>query len=103
MKRKKHIVLTVTSDPNYDQRMIRICTTLHNAGYHVTLIGRERPNSKPLIQRHFKQVRIKQRIDSGKLFYFLYNLKLFLLLLFKRMDAVCAIDLDTILPVYYAS
>jgi len=103
MSSKKHIVLTVTTDPNYDQRMIRICTSLHNAGYDVTLIGRERPNSKPLIERPFKQVRIRQRIDSGKLFYAIYNLKLFFYLLATKIDAVCAIDLDTILPVYYIS
>lgn len=103
MSSKKHIVLTITSDPNYDQRMIRICTSLHNAGYEVTLIGRKRPTSKPLIERPFKQVRIAQQIDQGKLFYVLYNLKLFFFLLFKKMDAVCAIDLDTILPVFYVS
>ena len=99
----KRIVLTVTSDPNYDQRMIRICTSLHNAGYDVTLIGRERPNSKALIQRPFRQVRIKQRIDSGKIFYAIYNFKLFFYLLFIKTDCLCAIDLDTILPVYYIS
>ncbi|RYE24044.1 MAG: glycosyltransferase [Sphingobacteriales bacterium] len=83
--------------------MIRICTSLHNAGYKVTLIGRERPSSKPLIERPYKQVRIKQRIDTGKLFYLTYNLKLLFHLLFIKMDAICAIDLDTILPVYYTS
>lgn len=101
--KQKHIVLTITSDPNYDQRMIRICTSLHDAGYKVTLIGRERPISKPLIKRPFQQIRIKQRIDTGKLFYLSYNLKLLLKLLFIKADAFCAIDLDTILPVYYAS
>lgn len=103
MSGQKHIVLTVTSDPNYDQRMIRICTSLHNAGYQVTLLGRERPSSKELIERPFRQVRIRQRIDKGKLFYFIYNLKIFLYLLFCRADCFCAIDLDTILPVFYAS
>lgn len=103
MSRAAHIVLTITSDPNYDQRMIRICTSLHNAGYKVTLVGRKRPSSKPLIERPFKQVRIPQRIDTGKLFYLFFNIKLFFYLLFKRMTVVCAIDLDTILPVYYAS
>ncbi|MEZ5016668.1 MAG: glycosyltransferase family 4 protein [Flavipsychrobacter sp.] len=100
---KKHIILTVTSDPNYDQRMIRICTSLHNAGYKVTLVGRERPNSKPLIERPYTQIRLKQRIDRGKLFYLTFNIKLLFFLLFKRADAICAIDLDTILPVYYIS
>lgn len=103
MSSPKRIVLTVTSDPNYDQRMIRIATSLHEAGYEVTLIGRERPTSKPLIIRPFRQVRIRQRIDRGKLFYFTYNLKLFFRLLFFKADCFCAIDLDTILPVYYAS
>lgn len=101
--RQKHIVLTVTSDPNYDQRMIRICTSLHEAGYRVTIIGRERPNSKPLIEKPYEQVRLRQRIDSGKLFYLTYNIKLLLTLLFRKADVLCAIDLDTILPVYYAS
>ncbi len=103
MSKQKHIILTVTSDPNYDQRMIRICTSLHNAGYNVTLVGRERPNSKALIERPFKQVRLKQRIDSGKLFYLTYNIKLLFYLLLQKADALCAIDLDTILPVYYTS
>ncbi|MBA3827619.1 MAG: glycosyltransferase family 4 protein [Taibaiella sp.] len=83
--------------------MIRICTSLYNAGYNVTIIGRERPSSKPLIERPYRQVRLKQRIDRGKMFYFLYNIKLFFYLLFRRSDALCAIDLDTILPVYCVS
>lgn len=103
MSRKKRIVLTITNDPNYDQRMIRICTSLHNAGYEVTLVGRLRPHSKALIERPFRQVRIRQRIDSTKLFYILFNLKLFFYLLFKKADCFCAIDLDTILPVYYVA
>lgn len=103
MSRPKRIVLTVTSDPAYDQRMIRICTSLQDAGYDVLLIGRLRPSSKELPQRPFRQRRIRQRIDRGKAFYALYNLKLFFVLLFTRADCFCAIDLDTILPVFYAS
>src|SRR5689334_23669422 len=103
MNRPKRIVLTVTSDPAYDQRMIRICSSLQAGGYDVLLIGRLRPNSKELPQRVFAQRRIRQRIDSGKLFYALYNVKLFFILLFIKADCFCAIDLDTILPVYYAS
>lgn len=103
MSRPKRIVLTVTSDPAYDQRMIRICTSLQAGGYDVLLIGRLRPNSGELPARPFRQQRIRQRIDSGKLFYALFNLKLFIKLLFIKADCLCAIDLDTILPVYYAS
>jgi len=103
MSRPKRIVLTVTSDPAYDQRMIRICTSLQAAGYDVLLIGRLRPNSRELPQRPFRQRRIRQRIDRGKAFYALFNIKLFFSLLFVKADCFCAIDLDTILPVFYAS
>lgn len=103
MSRPKRIVLTVTTDPAFDQRMIRICTSLQSAGYDVLLIGRVWPWSKDLPERPFRQRRIKLPIYKGKLFYVLFNLRLFLALLFVKADCFCAIDLDTILPVFYAS
>ena len=101
--KKTRIVCTVTNDLNFDQRMIRICTSLVNAGYDVTLIGFERKNSKPLVPRPFKQKRVPIIAEEGKLLYIDYWTKLFFLLLFKKADIFCAIDLDTILPVYFAS
>jgi glycosyltransferase involved in cell wall biosynthesis len=103
MSRPKRIVLTVTSDPAFDQRMIRICTSLHNAGYDVLLIGRIWHWSKDLPERPFRQRRFKVPVQKGKLFYALYNLRLFFILLFVKTDCYCANDLDTILPVLYAS
>lgn len=103
MKKKKHIILTVTNDLNYDQRMIRICTSLCNAGYRVTLVGFKRAKSKPLIERPYHQVRMPILAEQGKLLYGGYWIVLFFYLLFKRYDALCAIDLDTILPVYIVS
>lgn len=41
--------------------------------------------------------------SKGFLFYLEYNTRLFFFLLFCPADAVCAIDLDTILPCYLAS
>ncbi|MBE2289286.1 MAG: glycosyltransferase [Chitinophagaceae bacterium] len=99
----KRIVCTVTNDLNYDQRMIRICTTLTEAGYDVTLVGFKRRKSKPLIDRPFKQVRLPIMVEQGKLMYAHYWFNLFFFLLFRRADVLCAIDLDTILPVYYVS
>ncbi|MFT4094114.1 MAG: glycosyltransferase [Niabella sp.] len=97
---KKTIYFTVTNDLTYDQRMQRICTSLSNAGYPVFLVGRKRKCSRPLLQAPYKQIRLRCFFDSGKLFYAAYNIRLFLLLLFRKADAVCAIDLDSILPVY---
>lgn len=83
--------------------MIRICTSLANAGYDVTLVGFRRKNSKPLTDRPFKQVRLHILTEQGKFMYFYYWINLFFFLLFRKADVLCAIDLDTILPVYYAS
>jgi glycosyltransferase involved in cell wall biosynthesis len=102
MKPRK-IICTVTNDLNYDQRMIRICTSLANAGYDVTLVGFRRKNSKPITQRPFRQVRLGIITEQGKFMYLYYWTKLFFFLLFTPADAICAIDLDTILPVYYAT
>lgn len=78
--------------------MHRICHSLANAGYMVTLVGRVLKTSKPLTQQSFFQKRLRCFFNKGFLFYAEYNLRLFFYLLFQRMDAICAIDLDTILP-----
>lgn len=97
------IVFTVTTDLTYDQRMIRICTSLANAGYTVTLVGRKMKASVPLTDEPFRQKRINCLFEKGKLFYAEYNIRLFFYLLFKKMDCIGAIDLDTILPCYFIS
>ncbi|MBC7874928.1 MAG: glycosyltransferase [Ferruginibacter sp.] len=83
--------------------MHRICTTLAENGYAVTLVGRKRTSSLPLAQKKFNQKRIRCWFNKTKWFYAEYNARLFFFLLFKKMDAICAIDLDTILPCYYIS
>ncbi len=94
----KKIFLTVTNDLIYDQRMQRICTSLAENGYAVTLVGRRLPSSLPLTEKKYKQKRINCWFNKGKWFYTEYNIRLFFYLFFKKMDAICAIDLDTILP-----
>lgn len=96
----RRILFTVTNDLQFDQRMRRICGTLTNAGYDVTLIGR-RPisPSSPLTQTPYTQVQLAGLIfTKGKLFYLEFNLRLLLFLLFKPCDAICSIDLDTAVP-----
>lgn len=82
--------------------MQRICRSLSRAGYSVELVGRKLKTSVPLQQEPYKQTRLNCWFTAGKLFYVEYNLRLFLYLLSRRFNAVCAVDLDTIVPAYYA-
>jgi glycosyltransferase involved in cell wall biosynthesis len=102
-KKSKKLVFTVTNDLNFDQRMIRICTSLQNNGYDVLLVGRKLNTSLPLSHHDYTQKRISCFFQKGKLFYLEYNLRLFFFLLFQDVDLICAIDLDTILPCYFVS
>jgi glycosyltransferase involved in cell wall biosynthesis len=83
--------------------MQRICTSLSNAGYIVLLVGRKLKNSLPLTKEGFQQKRLHCFFNKGFLFYAEYNVRLFCFLLFIKMNAVCAIDLDTILACYFIS
>lgn len=78
--------------------MLRICSTLANAGYEITLVGRKLKDSVPLTERKFSQKRLNCFFTKGKFFYIEYNLRLLVWLLFQKADAICAVDLDTIVP-----
>ena len=99
----KSLTFTVINDLTYDQRMQRICNTLSHAGYNVLLVGRKLQYSLPLAQEAYKQKRLNCFFTKGKLMYLEFNLRLVFYLLFNPADGYCAIDLDTILPVYFAS
>lgn len=83
--------------------MQRICSTLASAGYDVLLVGRRLKHSPPLLSESFRQQRLNCWFVKGKFFYAEYNIRLFFYLLLKKADCICAIDLDSILPVYLVS
>lgn len=83
--------------------MHRICTSMANAGYRVTLVGRELKHSRPLQNEQYAQKRLRCFFNKSFLFYAEYNLRLFFFLLTQKPDTICAIDLDTILPCYFIS
>ena len=83
--------------------MIRICTSLAKYGYNVQLIGRELPNSPILKRQPFQQKRFRLFFKKGKLFYLEYNVRLFFYLLFSHFDAVCSVDLDTLVSGFIIS
>ena len=99
----RKIICTVTNDLTYDQRMIRICTSLTQEGYQVSLVGFSLKKSLPIKNQPFTQKRLFCFFKKGPLFYIEYNIRLFFYLWIKQADCLCAIDLDTILPVLLVS
>lgn len=83
--------------------MDRICNSLAANGYAVTLVGRKLKSSLSLQQKKYRQKRLNCLFNKGPLFYIEYNTRLFFFLLFRKIDCVCAIDLDTILPCLFIS
>ena len=83
--------------------MQRICGTLADAGYDVLLVGRKLKTSLPLSNEKYAQHRLNCWFSKGKAFYTEFNIRLFFFLLFKKMDCICSIDLDTMLPCFYVS
>jgi glycosyltransferase involved in cell wall biosynthesis len=93
------VILTVTTDLNYDQRMQRICQSLQHAGYYVVLVGREKHNSLDLKTANYSQHRLRLPFEKGILFYLVFNLYLFFYLLRNPAKIICAVDLDSVLAV----
>ncbi len=99
---KKKIIISVTNDLTTDQRVAKICNTLLEIGFDVTLIGRKLQNSQP-INRSYTTKRFNLWFNKGPLFYANYNLKLFLFLMFNKADMYWSNDLDTILANHIAA
>lgn len=96
MERMKKLFFAVTNDLNSDQRMFRVCDTLHKAGYQVHLRGRVLPESRPLIERAFEQSRMTLFFTKGPFFYLEYNLRIFMFALTEQADLISAVDLDSL-------
>lgn len=83
--------------------MQRICSSLAKDDFEVLLVGRLLKDSIPLKKIPYLQKRLHCFFNKGLSFYCEYNLRLFFFLLFQKVDLICAIDLDTILPCYFVS
>lgn len=100
MENKPSVIATVINDTLYDQRMIRICTSLSQQ-YDVSLWGRKK-SKETTVTRPFSQRRFSFLLKSGPLFYLAYNVRIFFALLFAKVDIIHAVDLDT-LPACFAA
>tara|TARA_Y100000034_G_scaffold134927_1_gene204866 strand:+ start:34392 stop:35474 length:1083 start_codon:yes stop_codon:yes gene_type:complete len=98
----KTVVVSVSNDITHDQRVAKVCSTLHNNGFQVKVVGRKLKNSRPL-NFPYQTKRIKLLFNKGFLFYFELNVRLFFFLLFTKKDVLLANDLDTLLPNHLVS
>ena len=98
----KKVIASVTTDLISDHRVHKLCLSLYNHGYDVTLVGRKK-NSQKLTSRPYKVIRFNMFFKKGFLFYMFFNLRLFFLLLFKKSDILISNDLDTIFPNFLVS
>jgi len=101
--KKIKIIVSVTNDLSSDQRVHKVCNTLYENGYEVTLIGRNLKNSVPILDRIYNTRRMNLFFNRGMLFYAEFQIRLFFFLLFTKFDVAHSNDLDTLLPNYLAS
>ena len=99
---KKKIIISVTNDLSTDQRVKKVCGTLNSMNYDILLIGRKRSTSLKL-KRPYRTKRMKLIFNKGALFYAEFNIRLFILLVFSKVDIYHANDLDTLLANYLAA
>jgi glycosyltransferase involved in cell wall biosynthesis len=99
----KRVLMTVSSDLATDNRVDRSCTLLTELGYNVFLIGRVKKDSPEMPQRSYGYKRMKLLFEKGALFYAVLNFRLFIELLFTRIDYLFANDLDTLPAAYLIS
>ena len=91
----KRIIVSVTNDLVIDQRVQRVCHSLTEWGYDVLLIGRKLPATID-IKAPYRCKLMNLFFRKNFFFYAEYNIRLFLLLLFKKADILLANDLDTL-------
>lgn len=99
----KLIIVSVSNDLSTDQRVNKTCMELVSAGFRVCLVGRIKKDSLILEERPYRTRRLRLFFAKGPLFYFEFNLRLFLYLLINKADGFFSNDLDTLIPNYLIS
>lgn len=93
------IIVLVSNDVQHDQRVAKVCNTLHEMGHEIIVLGRRLKESQD-VHRPYRVVRLRLLFRTGFLFYGALQWRFFWFLLFHRADVILANDLDTLLPAY---
>ena len=102
MKAKNKVIVCVSNDLVTDNRVAKTCSLLQELDYEVLLIGRKKKNSPAMNSRNYPTKRMKLLFEKGPLFYFALNLRLFIYLLFNKVNLIFSNDLDTLPACYLA-
>lgn len=98
----KRVIVSVTNNLVTDQRVERVCQSLHKWGFDVLLVGRAWPRI-PMPPRDYSCKRLKHLFNRKFLFYAEYNIRLFFFLLSHKADILLANDLDTLPANFFIS
>ena len=94
----KHVVVLVSNDVVFDQRIQKTASTLEQLGYRVSFVGRKHANSPPLPEG-MKGRRYRLPFRTGPGFYGALQAAFVAdVLTRRRFDVVWANDLDTLFP-----